>query len=583
MFERGQSYNLFHGARMVKGNIQTNEVITSTFDPATLNCLVCPNLHPVLSKSGPVAICFTDQNFVPSLSGTGCVAVLRYEDASLAELSGIALEILEKNQIHPGSVLLFGSMSHLFKVGASCYVADWVSLLMRIETRYKNVNVCPLVPIIQTDTVGSLVRDIEILATWFHKVYASNIKGLLDTWSAVTHYVQASSCGQINLPSVEIQKVPLPANLVTPQLQPTYFKFDTSSPAKLTGMSNLVSTELIRIILTALQSNFSIAVGPEVILPRSTTAGDGASGAKHVICIGSSIVKQLVPYLQAAGYTVTDLSQPGWLATAENIDALIAKMSELRIAEDFCVLLDLFSNCSHRYQQFDGTQSLAQKEGGKYHMPGPVVTCNDDTFRKIIKMLAPVLLSAQNADKILIPPLPRYLFTPCCSLPAHCTNFHSETYAENALGGLSKLRNILKKECASMGVRNVWVLDGIGALLGTPPGESYGTNREILSDLRDTLAKDGVHLERSGNIKVTKSIGLCFAKLRSGKINDGTFMSSPVSGRAQSRSFYWRGFSSPVGDLIGRTSSKHSGKEMPNWKKGRKLSLPYERPPKGQN
>jgi hypothetical protein len=122
-----------------------------------------------------------------------------------------------------------------------------------------------------------------------------------------------------------------------------------------------------------------------------------------------------------------------------------------------------------------------------------------------------------------------------------------------------------------MGVHNVWVLDVIGALLGTPPGESYGTNREILSELQDTLANDGVHLERSGNIKMAKSIGLCFAKLRSGKLNDGTFMSSPVPGRAQMKSFYWRGFSSPVGDLVGRTSSKHSGKEKPNWKKGRSV------------
>jgi hypothetical protein len=89
----------------------------------------------------------------------------------------------------------------------------------------------------------------------------ATLKGLLDTWSAVTHYAQVSSCGHINLPTVEIQKIPLPANLVTPQLQPAYFKFDTSTPAKLTGMSNLVSTELIRILLTALQSNFSIAVG----------------------------------------------------------------------------------------------------------------------------------------------------------------------------------------------------------------------------------------------------------------------------------------------------------------------------------
>jgi hypothetical protein len=62
------------------------------------------------------------------------VAIFRYEDATLSELVNIALEVLDKQTIHPGLVLLFGSASHLFKVGASCYAADWVQLLMRIET-----------------------------------------------------------------------------------------------------------------------------------------------------------------------------------------------------------------------------------------------------------------------------------------------------------------------------------------------------------------------------------------------------------------------------------------------------------------
>jgi hypothetical protein len=39
-------------------------------------------------------------------------------------------------------------------------------------------------------------------------------------------------------------------------------------------------------------------------------------------------------------------------------------MSELKIEQPFNVVMDLFSNCSHRYRQFDGTQSLPYKEGG---------------------------------------------------------------------------------------------------------------------------------------------------------------------------------------------------------------------------
>jgi hypothetical protein len=113
MFETGKDYNLFHGARMVKGNVQTNEVISCSFDPATLNCVVCPKSHPILSKTEPVAICFADQNFVTSLSGTGCIACVRYEDATLSELAVLALEILEKTLYIPAAFYCSG-VCHTF-------------------------------------------------------------------------------------------------------------------------------------------------------------------------------------------------------------------------------------------------------------------------------------------------------------------------------------------------------------------------------------------------------------------------------------------------------------------------------------
>jgi hypothetical protein len=122
------------------------------------------------------------------------------------------------------------------------------------------------------------------------------------------------------------------------------------------------------------------------------------------VCIGSSIVKQLIPFLQAQGYRITDLSRPGWLATDENIKTLIETMSSLNIEPGIGIVLDLFGNCSFRYENFDGTQSLPFKEGGKFHMAGPVVTCNDDIFRRITRSLAPILLSAQKEIKIFIPP-----------------------------------------------------------------------------------------------------------------------------------------------------------------------------------
>jgi hypothetical protein len=52
---------------------------------------------------------------------------------------------------------------------------------------------------------------------------------------------------------------------------------------------------------------------------------------------------------------VTDLTQPGWIATEENIQSLIKKISQLTLEPGFAVILDLVGNCAYRYSQFDGT------------------------------------------------------------------------------------------------------------------------------------------------------------------------------------------------------------------------------------
>jgi hypothetical protein len=319
-------------------------------------------------------------------------------------------------------------------------------------------------------------------------------------------------------------------------------------------MDCTVTKELLRILLTALQRDFSMAVGPEVNLPRAPTVSGGCTKPKHLVCIGSSIMRQLVPFLQAAGYSITDLSVPGWLATEDNIQLLIKKMSELQLepGTSFAVILDLFSNCSHRYLQFDGTQSLPHKEGGRYHMAGPVVPCNEDTFKKIIRSLGPVLLAAQPAKKIIIPPLPRYLFNTCCATQTHCSNFLDDGYAESSLNGITKLRGIIKRECAGIGVRNQWVLDGVGALLGTLPGHSCGSNREILPDLKKYLAKDGVHLELAGNKNMSAGILSALEHLDSIPASSASNVTGAELRR--NREYFWRGFTSPVGDTAGRVA-----------------------------
>jgi hypothetical protein len=155
------------------------------------------------------------------------------------------------------------------------------------------------------------------------------------------------------------------------------------------------------------------------------------------------------------------------------------------------------------------------------------------------------------------------LFSTCCSNTAHCTNFADEYYSEKILNSATRLRQVLKKETSAIGMSKKWVLDGVGAILGTPIGSNYGTNREVIPDLRPLIAKDGVHLEAKGNVNLSQAVICALENLRSGKSDDGTGTgsgsgnNSGISGAAdRGREYFWRGFTSPVGDAVGRASKR---------------------------
>jgi hypothetical protein len=115
----------FHGSRMLRGNETVNQSISLSFDPTNLVCLSCNAEHNVIGNK-PLTMCFSDQNFVASLpfSNGNCVSVALVENSSLVELLEIAKEILSNIKLPEGSVLLFGSASHLGRCGTSLYASE---------------------------------------------------------------------------------------------------------------------------------------------------------------------------------------------------------------------------------------------------------------------------------------------------------------------------------------------------------------------------------------------------------------------------------------------------------------------------
>jgi hypothetical protein len=112
----------FRGTRASSSGGAAHQSISFSFDPATLTCISCKSPHKIFESgirdTGASTIIFCDQNFVPTLyGGNSCVAIARLEDGSLREIADLALEVLERQSVPPGTLILIGSASHLQHVG----------------------------------------------------------------------------------------------------------------------------------------------------------------------------------------------------------------------------------------------------------------------------------------------------------------------------------------------------------------------------------------------------------------------------------------------------------------------------------
>jgi hypothetical protein len=162
--DHGQIDHTFHGSRVMRGNVTVNESLSSSFDPSKLVCISCESNHQIMDKK-PVLFLFSDQNFVATVPGPNkdCLNVVRVENASLLELVNVAREILGNAPLPEGSILMFGSASHLSHMGTSAYARDWTEVVALSVETWHGVRVCPLIPLIVTDCTGTIVRELSEL------------------------------------------------------------------------------------------------------------------------------------------------------------------------------------------------------------------------------------------------------------------------------------------------------------------------------------------------------------------------------------------------------------------------------------
>jgi hypothetical protein len=85
----------------------------------------------------------------------------------------------------------------------------------------------------------------------------------------------------------------------------------------------------------------------------------------------------------------------------------------------------------------DGSISPHRRgDDGRYHVTGDLLCGPAKAAKKMFQQLTPLFKTFADMDKLLLVPLPRYLWRPCSEDLGHCTNVTEEGYTEAQLSDL---------------------------------------------------------------------------------------------------------------------------------------------------
>jgi hypothetical protein len=177
--ERQHTVKNFH-IPSLKRNVSSNIVREGN----ELKCITCKYTHS-FTGTDPVCLILTDQNFPPALPSENldlCCVIIRLEDCFLSELPGILKKYFgnRSGYLPEGSLLMFGSLSHLGKRGLESYAEECVKLIKVFSNMLpKTCSVTHLlaVPLGGIESEG-LIRDLYDLDCWLRISTGTNIPSL---------------------------------------------------------------------------------------------------------------------------------------------------------------------------------------------------------------------------------------------------------------------------------------------------------------------------------------------------------------------------------------------------------------------
>jgi len=387
-----------------------------------------------------------------------CVKIIRLEDGSLRELVGVFLDITKKG-IPTGSVVVLGSATHLQMRGVGGYAFDLAGEMDRLNKRFKGgLVIMPGVPIFMGGTNDrTVIRAVIELGRWFH---FSGTRYLKKTWDSIAADLILESKGGTYI--TEIFRHNMPENLADYQTQRSWVSGGWASPCEAHPCSPELEERITKTMICELNNMFNLQLGHEPILDR--TRSEPVPGRMKFLTIGGSHSIREGKSLAAKGYDVLTCAIGGWKPTESACKEMTASVEKslASLTNDDIVVVHCWDNIAFMARTEEGGDLPIRKdEKGKHHVEGEIVLAGKDRLYMFFKNCIPFLKLLDGRRVLFLTPMPRYIYTSCCTASEHAPNRVEDDFERVIRQKLIEVRDYFKDFIFTSGIRGTVLNPGL--------------------------------------------------------------------------------------------------------------------------
>jgi len=497
--------------------------VNCSFDPGTLNCHVCEwGPHSILhSDVGIVPKCYilSDQANPPILAALqqdrSCIAVLRVEDASPAELVDTFRKITESKNLQVGSVIMVSSLSHLGRAGTDRYTEDVAAAIRSLEEDFKGrVRIIHGLPIPQTEVMdGTITRKLFDTLSWLKETDTRHYYHLPAT---TEHYIEriltASDGEPVAAGCEEPASMKLPTGIKSKDKSFFYSAGKKNLAATLGPLQHETEANFYEHLMLELNQSYALNLDNKPVLDTRMQDISSPSWTEDInlIIAGGSHASRLAKAMGEDFPNLVDLSMCGWKLTENSAADLAEDIREQtpdHLVDRTVIILHLFDNAIYRGLTNRGKITEPWRRDGRYHIEGDLVTVGEEEIKYLFTAAAPAIRAAKRCQVYLLTPLYRYATGRCCQDANHITNFADQDFTRRlgqSLQGIGKqIRTLIwQRHWRTVSVVNPAAHMGVGAA-NSMTGEEADL---AMGDLLKMWGNDPVHPSEAAYAQLAESL-----------------------------------------------------------------------------